>query len=139
MLTPRLPPQPFVALARGMASQLGWLVAICTELFIPTSLSDAPRVSLPPPSSALLSTLLHPPSPPSSTLLLRPPPPSFSTLLRPPYLPSFSTLLRPPSPPSSAPHAQVTICTEVRWRDFVLSKCADVTAGAVRFLPAFTS
>jgi len=30
----------------------------------------------------------------------------------------------------------VTIVTELAWRDFVVGKCADVSAGAVRFLPS---
>ena len=28
----------------------------------------------------------------------------------------------------------VTICTEARWKAWVLAQCADITAGAVRFL-----
>jgi len=31
---------------------------------------------------------------------------------------------------------RVTICTEEAWKDFVVSKCADVTAGEVHFLPS---
>ena len=40
-----------------------------------------------------------------------------------------------PSPRSEHGYL-VTIVTELAWKEFVTGKCADVTAGAVRFLPA---